>query len=298
MPTTDPTTEIKTTPSRARKDSVSPADRAELDALHAADEEARSASRDAILQTGWAKLEEAYSQAKLAGRALLLFGVRALQLKSVLPYGEFGKQLAMQCPGISKSSAYRAMQALNLLGGELFPRWEKSGELADSYLAKLAEALTGQGEPDLLGKIDFLVEGKSNRQLLLQIKTDQAPTYPMDEEKNRSLCLTHFSEDPNGPGDEERWRWEAECGDITWAQCWQKITGSQSQPRKDLDGTRVKTLLKNGIHRMATWGTADRWMALSENDRSTLMEEWVAALPKLDKELRYAAILALKGGVE
>lgn len=284
-------------PAKSKK---TPEEIAELAAMENALLEKQAAAKQAILETGWAKLEEAHQQARLAGRALLLFGVRALQLRNALPYGVFGQQLALQCPDISKSAAYRAMQSLHGIGASLFPKWEKCGEVADANLASLALALTGTGEPDLTSRIDELIEGKTNRQLLLSLKEDKTATDPAKEEYYQEKCLYHFStHNAHGVAHEEMWRWDAECGDITWAQCWQNIEGALTKPpAKDAapDPERLYRLLSSGITRITTWATQENWAALPASDREKLLPEWEASFAKLHPDLLFAAAQALKGG--
>jgi len=284
-------------PAKSKK---TPEEAAELAAMETALQQQQDAAKQLILETGWAKLEEAHQQARLAGRALLLFGVRALQLRNSLPYGVFGQQLALQCPEISKSAAYRAMQSLHAIGASLFPKWEKCGEVADANLASLAQALTGTGELWLAAQIDELIEGKTNRQLLLGIKEDKTATDPSKEEYYQEKCLHHFATHPElGAIHEAKWRWDAECGDITWAQCWQKIDGAQENPpAKDEppDPKRLYRLLSSGILRITTWATQENWQALSASDREKLLPEWEASFSKLHPDLRFAAAQALKGG--
>lgn len=272
------------------------ADRAELAERTADIEATRQAAIDDILSNGWRRLEAAYTEVRKAGHAMLLFGVRALQLHSLIPYGEFGKQLALQCPDISKSSAYRAMQSVSLLGETLFPSWEKSGPVADAYLAELACALTGEGRRELRGRIDDLIGGMTNQQLLLSLKRDKEADEPEKEPAAREWCLEFFATDPRGPEKEAALRFLAEAGEKTWGEVKRDCTAINTK-RTDLTGPtpdRVKAMVESGILRIRTWSSPERWDVLTEEARAEMILGWSTTIMTLNPDLRLAAVRALK----
>ncbi len=234
----------------------------------------------------WSEINRLYGQCATAGRMMVLLGIRCLQLKASLPYGQFNQQMAEQCPDIHRMTLYRYMKAAtNVMQGLGLSH----DVLQSGALDQMVEALEQRGEPELLAAVDDLIHGKSGRQLVLMTKKDATPVDPSKEPENQAWCLNHFDTHPMGAEDEARWRMLAESGEWTWAECRQAILG-RTRTENGRPAADIERLASSGFARLKTWCTQEHWSSLNATEREALLGKWDEALSGLAPELADRAL--------
>lgn len=257
----------------------------------------------------WMQLRELHREFTQAGRKILMMGIKAIQIKCLLPHGEFKAELEKHCPGISYRTLANAMKCsrhvcsqihgFSLLSQEVQLLHFSEVSLQQDALSRLEKALTSDEEPALLAEIDALIEGKSGRQLVFEARAVKQATKPEEEPEAKEFCEVIFDSHERGPELEARFRLDTEAGEATWGECKRDIKAVLAK-RNDLtqppDPEKVKASLKSGLHRLNTWANPKGWEIIAEAERPALLEAWGTLLEDLNPDFRVLALQKLKPG--
>lgn len=244
----------------------------------------------------WAEINALLATARKGLYASLQLGFLAWDLQCRCGWGDFGKQLAQHCPQVQPRTVYRAINTAKGVAGQFVTFVTNSDQLNTEHPALIFyKALTTDENPALRAEVEAFLEGRTQKQLLLEVKEPARATEPEGEPAAREWCLNIFATHPQGGDFEERWRLSAESGAITWQACKRNIAGAIGGV--DPDGNRLPTkdfnLLEAGLKRLNEYTRETCWQRFDDGQKKYVIHELRSFLAGAPPEVRTAAIEAL-----